>query len=66
MRLRMLTRLSGADLLLKRGDEHSFDAAEGKRLVDAGFAEPVDARPVERAVATPAAERRSARPPKKA
>ena len=43
MRLKMTTGLSGPTLCLGPGDEHDFeDEAEAARLVEAGFAEPVD------------------------
>ncbi|MEY9198681.1 hypothetical protein ABIA16_003797 [Sinorhizobium fredii] len=55
MLLKMTAGLSGPLFNLSPGDEHEFDEAEAKRLIDAGFA--VEAA-VERAVAQPAAEKR--------
>lgn len=43
MQVKMLTSLAGG-VTLAPGDLHNCDAAEAKRLIDAGFAEAVSAR----------------------
>jgi hypothetical protein len=43
MLLKMTAGLSGPEFNLAPGDEREFDDAEAERLVDAGFAEKVDA-----------------------
>jgi hypothetical protein len=43
MKIRMLTGLSGPEISLSPKDEtDQFDDVEAQRLIDAGFAEPVD------------------------
>ncbi len=55
----MTVGLSGPTLTLSPGDEHDFPDAEAKRFVAAGFAVPVMAEKVERAVKrAPAKEKR--------
>lgn len=58
MRVRMLTGLSGPAYSLASGDEHDFDQAEAIRLIEAGYAVPVEKSKIERAVKKPAPERR--------
>lgn len=41
MKVRMLTGLAGVHYSVSPGDLHDVDAAEAKRLIDAGIAEPV-------------------------
>lgn len=41
MKVKLLTSLAGATLSHAKGDEYPCDAAEAKRLIEAGFAEPV-------------------------
>lgn len=57
----MLVGLSGSAINLKPGDEHDFEREEAVRLVAAAYAVPVGEIEIERAVATPAGERRSKR-----
>ena len=60
MKLKMLTSIAGADFSLSRGEEtERFSDAEAARLVEAGYAEVVlEAKPIERAVARQAKEKR--------
>ena len=58
MRVRMLTGLSGPAYALAPGDEHDFDQAEAIRLIEAGYAAPVEKARVERAVKKAPPERR--------
>lgn len=59
MLIRMLVGLSGSEYSLGPGDERDFPDAEAIRIVEAGFAVPVVEHPVEKAVKTPAIERRT-------
>lgn len=58
MKLKMLTSMSGPTLTLAPDDEHEFEAAEAKRLIEAGFAVPVASKKAERAAKNPAPEKR--------
>ena len=58
MLVRMLTCLSGPEFSLDVGDERDFDQAEAIRLIEAGYAVPVENLRPERAVRKPAPERR--------
>jgi len=62
MKIRMTVGLSGNKYSLAPGDEYEFPDGEAIRLVEAGYAVPVAEQKVERAVALPAAERRSKKP----
>jgi hypothetical protein len=59
MNIRMLVGLAGNEYSLAPSDEHEFPDAEAIRLIEAGYAVPVVAEAVERAVAQPAPERRT-------
>lgn len=61
MLVRLLVGLSGPAYCLNPGDERDFPAAEGIRLVAAGYAVPVSEERCEFAVAQPAPERRTSR-----
>ncbi|RVG43590.1 hypothetical protein [Sinorhizobium meliloti] len=61
MNIRMLVGLAGNEYALSPGDEREFPDKEAIRLIDAGYAVPVANQKVERAVATPAVERRGKR-----
>ncbi|OKP79776.1 hypothetical protein BTE77_06710 [Ensifer adhaerens] len=61
MKIKMLVGLSGNEYSLGPGDEREFPDAEAIRLIGAGFAAPIAAQKVERAVAEQAPERRSKR-----
>jgi len=61
MRIVMLVGLAGNAYTLGPGDERDFPDAEAIRLIDAGYAAPVAAQAVERAVNQPIAERRGKR-----
>lgn len=50
MKIKLTTSLSGADYCLSPGDEREFPDAEATRLIEAGFAVPVSAPKVEKAV----------------
>lgn len=41
VKVRMLVSLAGERFVVDHGQEYECDAAEAKRLIDAGFAEPV-------------------------
>ncbi|MCB1499717.1 MAG: hypothetical protein KDK07_07980 [Bauldia sp.] len=59
MKIRMLTSMAGADFALAPNDETDrFPAKEAKRLIEAGYAVPVDKKPVDKAVRRPPAEKR--------
>lgn len=58
MKIKLLVSLSGATAAFNAGDEHDWDNEDAIRLIAAGFAVPVSEIKIERAVATPAAERR--------
>lgn len=63
MRLRMLTSIAGLHFSLKPGDETEWrDEAEARRLIEAGFAEPVRSVRIETADRPPAAERADVEP----
>lgn len=65
MRLRMLTSIAGLHFSLKPGDETEWrDEAEARRLIEAGFAEPVRSVRIETADRPPAAERADVEPSK--
>lgn len=50
MKVRMAVGLSGPAVCLSPGDEAEFEQAEALRLIAAGYAVPVEARKVEKAV----------------
>lgn len=58
MLVKMKVGLSGPAYSLGPGDEREFPDSEAIRLIDAGYADPVSAPQVERAVAVPTIERR--------
>jgi hypothetical protein len=59
MKIKLTTCLAGVDHVWNPGDEVEVEAAEGRRLVEAGFAVPVASRAAEKAAASkPAAETR--------
>lgn len=60
MKLKMLASFAGSDFALSPGEvTERFTPNEGWRLVEAGFAVPVDEQPIEKAVKkTPAREKR--------
>lgn len=58
MKIKLLVSLSGADAAFSSGVEYDWDNEDAVRLIEAGFAVPVAEIKIERAVATPAAERR--------
>ncbi len=60
MKIKMLTSIAGVDFSLSRNEEtERFSAGEAQRLIAAGYAEPVAAPVIERAVAKPAREKRA-------
>lgn len=59
MKIRMLVGLAGTDFSLSPNEETSrFDSKEATRLVEAGYAVPVEERETERAVKPRANEKR--------
>ena len=48
MKIQMLVGLDGNEYSLSPGDERDFPQAEAIRLIDAGFAAPVDVQPTEK------------------
>lgn len=58
MRIRLLVGLSGPTYSLGPGDERDFLQAEAVRLIQAGYAVPVSAGDIEKAVRLPAPETR--------
>lgn len=48
MKIQMLVGLAGNEYSLAPGDEREFPHAEAVRLIDAGFAKPVDVQPTEK------------------
>ncbi|MBD9569041.1 MULTISPECIES: hypothetical protein [unclassified Ensifer] len=48
MKIQMLVGLAGNEYSLAPGDEREFPHAEAVRLIDAGFAAPVDVQPTEK------------------
>lgn len=66
MKIKMLVAAGGVDFSLKGGDEtERFSDREAVRLIEAGYAVPVSAHKIERAVAVPAVETRAANGPGK-
>lgn len=59
MKVRMLTALTGPTYSLTVGDEADFPDDEAIRLVEAGFAAPVEKAKSETAAKKPAAETRA-------
>lgn len=54
----MLVSMAGGDFVVNAGEMHECDAAEAKRLIEAGFAEAAESRKVEsRESKKPAAKR---------
>lgn len=49
MKVKMLTGMAGHDLSLAPGDVYDCDDEEGARLIEAGHADPDDAKTTERA-----------------
>lgn len=58
MIIKMQIGLAGPEYSLSPGDEHDFPEAEAIRLIEAGYAVPVVAAKVERAVKAPVKEKR--------
>jgi hypothetical protein len=58
MKIKLLVSLAGTYQAFNAGDEHDWDNEDAIRLIEAGFAVPSAETKIERAVATPAAERR--------
>lgn len=58
MKIKLLISLASAETAYGAGDEHDWDDVDAVRLIEAGFAVPVSDIKIERAVATPVAERR--------
>ena len=62
MKLQMLVSMAGADFALNAGEEtERFTGAEATRIIAAGYAVPVAEPTIERAVKSPAKERRKAK-----
>lgn len=62
MKIKMLVSMAGTDFALDVGQETDrFSEGEAVRLIAAGYAAPVSALVLERAVAAPALERRTPR-----
>lgn len=59
MKVRMLTGLSGPTYSLTTGDEADFPDDEAIRLIEAGYAAPVERSRRETATKKPAAEKRA-------
>ena len=60
MKIKMLTSLCGPEYSLNAGDETDrFTQAEAIRFIEAGFAVPVAEEKIERAVKSPAVEKRA-------
>lgn len=49
-KVRLLTSMAGIDFSHNMGDEIDCNAAEAKRFIEAGIAEAIDARKIEKAV----------------
>lgn len=60
MRVKLLVGRPEAGRFLQPGDEHDYPQDEALRLISGGYAAPVAAAKVERAVKPPAPERRKA------
>ncbi|MGE8143056.1 hypothetical protein ACQKOE_13860 [Novosphingobium sp. NPDC080210] len=61
MKIKMLVSMAGADFALDAGQEtERFGDAEALRLVNAGYAVPAAGPVIERAVKSPAREKRKA------
>lgn len=58
MLVKLKVGLSGPAYSLGPGDEREFPENEAIRLIEAGYADPVGAPPIERAVVVPTVERR--------
>lgn len=59
MKIRMLTSFAGTDFTVSANEEtERFSEAEAVRMIEAGYAVPVAAPKVERAVKMPAPEKR--------
>lgn len=61
MLVRMLVGLSGPAFTVEPGAEIEFPQDEAIRLIEAGYATPVNEQKIERAVMAPASERRGRR-----
>lgn len=61
MLVKLLVGLAGSAYVLDPGDEFHFPDDEAVRLIEAGHAIPVSTEQIERAVASPALERRKGR-----
>ncbi len=59
MKIKMLVGMAGAEYTLSVGDETDrFEDAEAIRLIEAGYAAPLDEKPVERAIKKRSPEKR--------
>lgn len=58
MKVKLLVGLSGPTLTYDPGDDYECSDAEAARLIDAGFAVPLAAPKIERAVKAPVRETR--------
>ncbi|TIN83108.1 hypothetical protein [Mesorhizobium sp.] len=58
MKIKLLVSLAGTYAAFNAGGEHDWDDEDAIRLIEAGFAVPSAETKIERAVATPSAERR--------
>lgn len=64
--VKLLVGLSGPAGTLEPGDDYECDQWEASRLIERGFATPIVAPRIERAVAAPVVEKRKARAKKDA
>lgn len=58
MRLKMLVCLGGLDFNLEPGDTHEFEETQAIRLIEAGYAQPVETTEIETTAVAPRGERR--------
>lgn len=59
MKIRMMVSMAGVDFALAVGEEtERFPDGEACRLIDAGYAAPVESKKIERAVKKPSSEKR--------
>lgn len=61
MKVKLTVSLSGPNGAWNAGDEYDCNEGEAKSLIAAGYAVPIAAPVIERAVAEPATERRATR-----
>ena len=60
MKIKMTCSMVSGNFSLNAGEEtERFDNDEAIRIIEAGFAVPVDQKPIERAVKKPAEEKRA-------